>query len=42
MSNVEELKNGEWIEAEPIKYEHFALIKDVFTFIKRLLRRKKE
>ena len=32
---MEELKNGEWVEAKPIKYERFALIKDMFSFIKR-------
>lgn len=35
---MKELKNGEWVEAEPIKYERFALIKDLFAFIKRRLK----
>ena len=34
----ERIKNGDWVEAKSIKYERFALIKDVFAFIKRRLK----
>lgn len=35
---MKELKNGEWVEAEPIKYERFALINDMLTSIKGRLK----
>lgn len=42
MSDMKELKNEEWVKAKPIKYERFALIKDMFTFIKKLCNKLKK